>query len=331
MKKTSLLFITLLILTSSIQSQNSNQLTGDQIKKLAKAYRHGKNGWTFLHIEGMPGDRGFQHGYLMANEIKENIRLLRASWVYETAMDWSWYIQQAGLILTPKVDKENLEEIDGIAEGMKAAGVITSRNELVGLNGYPELAGSWWSTVKDSIHSHPHFFDRPKESCSSFIATGSMTADGKIVLGHNTMDMYYNPTCNLILDILPEKGHRILMQALAGFIHSETDFFITDAGLVGSETTIGEFFPFDPNGAPEFSRMRRATQDASSIEEWCEIMKKDNNGGYANAWLLGDINTNEIARLELGLKYIGFEKKKDGFFIGSNIHPLPDVYDGNSS
>jgi hypothetical protein len=65
--------------------------------------------------------------------------------------------------------------------------------------------------------------------------------------------------------------------------------------------------------------MRRATQDAGSIDEWCTIMKKGNNGGYANAWLVGDINTKEIARLELGLKYIGFERKKDGFFTGSNV------------
>jgi hypothetical protein len=146
-----------------------------------------------------------------------------------------------------------------------------------------------------------------------------MTADGGIVLGHNSMVGYQDPLCNIILDILPEKGHRILMQAFTGFIHSGTDFFVTDAGLVGSETTIGGFFPFDKNGTPEFARMRHATQYASSIDEWCEIMKKDNNGGYANAWLLGDINTNEIARLELGLKHVGFEKKKDGYFTGSNV------------
>jgi hypothetical protein len=65
--------------------------------------------------------------------------------------------------------------------------------------------------------------------------------------------------------------------------------------------------------------MRRATQDANSLDQWAEIMKRGNNGGYANAWLLGDINTKEIARLELGLKYVGWEKKNDGYFIGSNI------------
>ena len=43
--------------------------------------------------------------------------------------------------------------------------------------------------------------------------------------------------------------------------------------------------------------MRRATQDAASIEQSCAIMKKGNNGGYANAWLVGDVNSGEIARL----------------------------------
>src|SRR5258706_7725028 len=54
-------------------------------------------------------------------------------------------------------------------------------------------------------------------------------------------------------------------------------------------------------------------------------MKRGNNGGYANFWLLGDINTREIARLELGLKYIGYEKKRDGYFIGSNVAEKPKI------
>jgi hypothetical protein len=122
-----------------------------------------------------------------------------------------------------------------------------------------------------------------------------------------------------VLDLVPAKGHRILMQTQPGWIHSGTDFFITDAGLVGSETTIANFHGFSEKGVPEFIRMRRATQDAGSLDEWCAIMKKGNNGGYANAWLVGDINTKEIARLELGLKYTALEKTTDGFFVGSNI------------
>jgi len=304
--------------TSLVQGQTNNlQLDPEKRAWLLKANRHQKNGWTYLHIEGSPRERGFQHGYLMTKEIEEAIRMLSVSWNYQTAMDWKWLMNKAAEMLTPKIDTENLAEIDGIVEGMRSNGAETNRDELVALNGYIELISYWWPTVKDSMRSHSII--RPRLSCSSFIANGHMTSDGGIVLGHNTMDNFNNPYCNVILDILPEKGHRILMQSVSGFIHSETDFFITNAGLVGSETTIGGFFPFDPKGDPEFSRMRHATQYASNIDEWCEMMKKNNNGGYANAWLIGDINTNEIARLELGLKYVGFERSKDGYFLGSNV------------
>ena len=54
--------------------------------------------------------------------------------------------------------------------------------------------------------------DEPKVSCSSFIATSRMT-DGGIVLGRNTMTSYTTADCNLVLEIVPRKGRRILMQA----------------------------------------------------------------------------------------------------------------------
>jgi hypothetical protein len=301
----------------TLQGQTPATLTTGQKGWLAKANRHENNGWIYLHIEGTPRERGFQHGYLLAKEIKEALRIVKKIWEYQTATEWSWLVDKAAKMFTTKIDSENLAEIDGIAEGVGAARISTTRDELVTYNGFLELFWYWWPTVKDSIS--PNTPAPLKESCSSFIATGSMTSDGKIVLGHNTWNDYYYPPDNVVIDIVPAKGYRIFMQTAAGKIHSGTDFFITDAGLVGSETTIADFFPFDPQGTPEFSRVRRAMQDASSIDEWCEIMKKGNNGGLANSWLLGDIKTNEIAWFELGLKYVGFEKKKDGYFSGSNI------------
>ncbi|MCX6122703.1 MAG: C45 family autoproteolytic acyltransferase/hydrolase [Ignavibacteriales bacterium] len=305
------------LLPNFLYTQTNNPLTHEQKSWLSKANRHENNGWIYLHIEGEPRERGFQHGYLLAKEIKESIRVLSEAWKYESAMEWKWLVHEAGRMFTAKVDTENLVEIDGIVEGMDANGDSTSRDEIVALNSYMELIWYWWPTVKNTVS--PNSPDPKKQSCSSFIATGSMTADGGVVLGHNTMTDYYYPLFNIILDIHPDIGHRMFMQSCAGFIHSGTDFFVTNAGLVGSETTISNFFPFDEKGVPEFVRMRHATQYASSIDEWCEMMKKGNNGGLANAWLIGDVNTNEIARLELGLKYVGFEKKKDGYFVGSNV------------
>ena len=318
MKNRLILFCSFVLLfTASVHSQTNDTLTQEQKLWLSKANQHEKNGWIYLHIEGTAKERGFQHGYMLAKEIKESIRVLSEVWHHQSALEWQWLVKHSSKIFTPKVDSENVAEIDGIVEGMKEAGVITNRDEIVAYNGYMELLWYWWPTVKDTVS--PNSSDPEKQSCSSFIATGSMTADGGIVLGHNTMFDYFYPLCTIIFDILPDKGYRILMQSFAGFIHSGTDFFVTDAGLIGSETTIGGYFLFDEKGVPEFARMRHATQYASSIDEWCEIMKEDNNGGLANAWLIGDINTNEIARLELGLKNIGFEKKGDGYFVGSNI------------
>jgi len=315
-----ILGILIVLVLSGVQfaaAQVDVRLSDVQKAWIARADRHEKNGWVYLHIEGAPSERGFQHGYLLAPEIQEALRVLAAGWKYRSGMEWSWLVGKAGEILTAKVDSENLAELDGMVDGMHARGLSTSRDELVALNGYMELMWYWWPRVKDSLQINSP--EPRKQSCSSFIATGSMTSDGNIVLGHNSMVGYADPFCNIILDIKPEKGHRILMQAFTGFIHSGTDFFVTDAGLVGSETTIGGFFPFDPAGVPEFSRMRHATQYASSIDEWVAMMKERNNGGYANSWLLGDIHTKEIARLELGLKEVGYEKKRDGYFIGSNV------------
>jgi hypothetical protein len=290
--------------------------TPEQKAWLAKAARVDRAGWIALHVEGTPAERGFQHGFLLAKEIDEALRVRRAIWHHETAMEWPWLVERVKALFTERLDAENLAEMEGIAAGMNAAGVKVTRDDIVAYNAWFDIF-YWWPKEKERLGAKAP--DLPKEGCSSFIATGSATSDGKIVLAHNTWFGYTIADANVILDLKPAKGHRILMQVFPGWVHSGTDFFVTDAGLVGSETTIGDFTGFDEKGVLEFARMRRATQDASSIDEWCAIMKNGNNGGYANAWLLGDINTNEIARLELGLKYVAVEKTRDGFFVGSNI------------
>ena len=296
----------------------ATELSADQQNCVGKAKRLEQAGGIYLHVEGDAHDRGFQHGYLLAKDIALGLRMTRASWEHDSGMEWAWLVKRAAAMFVPKIDSENLAELDGIAEGAQAAGVTTSREELIAYNAILELQGYWWPMELKKMKECPVPVTT-RQSCSSFIATGSLTKDGNVVLGHNTMQGYADALPMVVQDIVPRKGHRILWQTTAGWIHSGTDFFVTDAGLVGSETTIGGFEGFDTNAIPEFTRMRRATQDAASLDEWSEIMKRGNNGGYANAWLLGDVNSGEIARLELGLKRVVYEKKREGFFIGSNV------------
>lgn len=311
--------VSLAALVLAAVSVSAAELTAEQKAWLAKAHRHEKAGWTYLHIEGEPRERGFQHGYLMAKEIAWGIHITATQWEHDSSFDWAWLKEQTNGFISAGVDDENRAEMEGIAEGMNAAGVATTYADILAYNASIETTGYWWPEVSGKLSGSATVVTTPKDACSAFIATGKMTKDGKIVLAHNTMSDFQVANYNVVLDLVPAKGHRILMQAQPGWIHSGTDFFLTDAGLVGCETTIGGFKGFSEKGVPEFIRFRRAAQDAGGIDEWCEIMKHGNNGGYANAWLIGDIRTNEIARLELGLKYIGFERTKDGHFIGCNI------------
>src|ERR1041384_3606983 len=93
------------------------QVSNEQQKCVAKAKRFERHGWIYLHIEGEPKERGFQHGYLLAAEIAEGLRVTRASWEHTSAMTWAWLLERAGPMFTPHIDPEDLAELDGMVEG----------------------------------------------------------------------------------------------------------------------------------------------------------------------------------------------------------------------
>src|ERR1700677_5373394 len=39
--------------------------------RLAKSYRFERGGWIYVHLEGVPHDIGYQHGFLLASEIAD--------------------------------------------------------------------------------------------------------------------------------------------------------------------------------------------------------------------------------------------------------------------
>ncbi|MCX6570521.1 MAG: C45 family autoproteolytic acyltransferase/hydrolase [Candidatus Aminicenantes bacterium] len=288
-------------------------LTKEEQSWVAKASRAEKNGWVYLHIEGKPLARGFQHGYLLAKEIAESLRVEKHMTWWNTGKEWPYFVEQTLKMFTPKIDAEYREEMEGITAGARKAGVDVSYGDILLLNASAEIMGYWYPSLQD---------DTPQQKtggCSAFIATGKATSDGRIVMAHNTWSFFVPADTNVVIDLLPEKGARILMQGFPAAIHSGTDFFICSSGLVGTETTIDYFKGFDPAGIPEFVRIRKAMQYAHDLDEALKIMIDGNNGGYANTWLFGDVHSNEIARLELGLKVHSIERTRDGFYSGSNI------------
>jgi len=310
-----IIIIALLMLLTAVRTFTQTvQLSDVEKGYLKKAYRYDKNGWTFVHIEGAPYERGFQRGYLTAVEIADFRSAVAHSEWYEYAREWQFWVRAADSLFKNKVSEEYVREMQGIADGASRAGKNMSYEDILFLNGLEDVLWYWWPIQKEQADKVP----KQAGGCSAFIANGKMTADGRIVLAHNTWTGYQFAK-GLIVDLVPEHGHRILMQSYGPSLYSVSDFFITDAGLVGAETTIGGFEGYDSAGLPVFERARRAMQYAGTIDEWAKILVDSNNGAYANSWLLGDLNTNEIARLELGLKHHSLERTADGYFTGSNI------------
>ena len=158
-----------------------------------------------------------------------------------------------------------------------------------------------------------------------FIACGDYTEDGKIVVAHNSFeDFLSGQYINVVLDIQPSEGNRIIMQTSPGWIYSGTDFFITSKGIIGTETTIGGFNTYENNIPIEY-RARKAMQYGNSLDEYVKIFLDGNSGDYANSWLFGDIESNEILRLELGLKYHSVDRTKNGYYIGFNATYDPQI------
>lgn len=167
--------------------------------------------------------------------------------------------------------------------------------------------------------------DEFKDRCSLIMAVGpSWTKDGGIVCGHSSFSNFLDAQfCNVILRIEPEEGdgYTMVMQTMPGGVWSMTDFFVTSAGIIGSETTIRGFNSFRLRD-PICCRIRECMQYGKTLEEYAERLQKRNSGDYACSWMFGDIRTSgggaKIMRVELGLNYVNIETTRDGVFLGFN-------------
>jgi len=283
-----------------------------------KGYRYDKNGWTYIHVEGEPYGRGLQHGYLLAQEIEEIMRVLKHITYWNTGKTWDFFVKEGEKQFACKIDGEFLDEICGIADGAKKAGTKVTWQEIITWNGYRELLYYWWPFNENGKSSEINNLS------SAFIATGAATKDGKIVLAHNTCERFETGQfLNVIMDLMPSRGHRVLMQTAPGYIHSYSNFFVTSRGLMGADTTIRKINKYDVNGSPDFFRIRKAMQYADNMSSFVEIMKNKSNGAYC--WLLGDINTNEIMKFEQGYEYSNIKIIKDGYFQSLNAPEDPRI------
>ena len=262
-----------------------------------------KEGWVIISIKGEPYERGFQHGVLLKREFSEIKRVFELCVELEFNISFQEYLSVVDEKIKPVILKdfpEFYEELRGMSEGF---GNI-SLDYLIAWNAYLSLGS---------------YFKKSKQRCSAFIATGDATEKGDIVMAHNTHAEYFiGQIQNVIIYVYPTTGHSFVMQSAPGYIASGTDWFVCSTGIVGCETTISSINYQPVFGSPYFCRIRQAMQYGKTLDEYVDIMNHNNAGDYACSWLFGDINTNEIMLLELGLDNYSIKRTNNGVFYGMN-------------
>ena len=113
-----------------------------------------------------------------------------------------------------KLDREYKDEINGIVEGLHAQNKNYDSLDLTAYNAMEELAYYYVPQLIEKENPGSGNNKAPG-NCSAFIATGSYTKDGKIVIGHNNWTSYMTGQhWNVIADIVPEKGNHMLMDCM---------------------------------------------------------------------------------------------------------------------
>lgn len=281
------------------------------------AFRYDEKGWIYVHVEGEPYERGFQYGSLVSEELAEYAKKLG---IQENPKDgpgaWAEMRFFADAVFLRKYEEEYLLEMKGIAdgaakEGAKVDGRPVDFLDVVTMNSSIDL-----DYVRQALRATPHpltgrsFLTSEDEAkiperahkCSSFVATGPATKDGRPVFGQIFMWAGYTGVhFNVIADVVPSKGHRLVYQTYPGGIHSGTDYYMNAAGILIGETTVAQT-PWNVDGTPMSNRIRKAAQYASSIDDVARILREQNNGMYTNDWPIADVKTGEVAILLLGTK-----------------------------
>jgi len=312
----------------------------EAVQTFGPAYRYPAAGWIYLHIEGQPYERGYQHGHLMATEIPEYME--RCAALLGSKEHWKDYRTTANALFLRGFDREILEEMQGIADGASDAGArwedrridlmdIVVANVTVEMGELNSAVSSTATGLEGLGLRKPPYADRKADSvtdhCSAFAATGPATRDGKMVIGHVTWwPLTLAEQTNVLLDIKPVSGHRVLMQSYPGGIESGTDWYQNDAGMVLTETTIVQT-PFNVEGTPVAFRARMAIQYGGNIDEMVHYLGTRNNGLYTNEWIMGDAKTNEIAIYDLGTKHTRLWRSSKNEWFGDT----PGFYWGDNN
>ena len=273
-----------------------------------KLYRVGE--WLVCVMEGTPHEMGYQHGRLLAPHVQH---VMKEGYLKKMLWDRG-YTKEYAYAQSERMEKhfpaKYIEEMEGIVEGMKAAGIedITYEDVRLGL------------TSSELLHFDP---DSPP-ACSNFAVWGRWTTDGRLLHGRN-LDWSVVADAQddaVILVWRPTGGTPFMMVGWAGGIGSVS-------GMNAHGITLGEMTLPSKNatfdGLPLTLRMRMVVEEADDIDSALAILR-DNPQTSGWNFILGDGEARDGRALEVDAKGVDIYAPMDPKEGAETLHKsLPDA------
>ncbi|HHF56417.1 MAG TPA: hypothetical protein ENL42_05850 [Thermoplasmatales archaeon] len=283
MKEAMGVFIILLLISMPIASMErehfSNASEAIKIEALLGGWLEEQDGIKILHVSGSHYDMGYQHGFLLKNETRENVRaFLSNSYPYDELLNM-WNITKE------YIPPQYIEEMHGLADG---AGIK-----------FEDIAASYMAVMTWGM------------SCFGFAAWNSATEDGKLYhfrsfdLPMNIRDpvtgKYVHENAVLIVR-KPEDGYASITASVAGSLHGGGGF--NEKGIaIGMQTCWSRDVTI--RGIPAVFRVQMVLDYAASIDEAIKYLITNKTAGWN--FIVSDYKIPAACAIETtaNLSYVG--------------------------
>lgn len=276
-----------------------------------------------LGLQGLPYDMGYQHGYLLA----ELIRKTASGFLTPTYAQFGGWQPDSGK--APSMAQVNsgretlfsiyqryfepnlqhqapdlLDEMKGIADGVRDAGTEIPRQDILIGNCIPEITELLFY-LPDTDPSQTESGVESK-GCSDCVTWGKATVNGNLLHGTNydyaTFGVLHKGIGVAI--VKPEIGNAFLAQCLAGMVGYYRG--MSTAGITtGEPTSDSADRDIKNNGRiPHAMHMRKLIQFSNNVEDAINIMN-DLKGTTGFNHVVADSKTNEVVDIETSCTKLG--------------------------
>lgn len=276
------------------------------------------SGFHVVTLEGSPYEMGLQQGTLFRDEIHEVYKIYLEDLLYN---DW---IKSIALLKGDRKTHKNPAK--ALLEFAKRSEPYIPEEYIAEMKGIAEGAGLEYEQVL-SMAAHVDYF--ATILCSTFVASGEATADGKLIEGRNLdwakgklREMDHLST---IAVFKPDRGHpfvSVIYPGIVGVLSAVNDAKLT------AEINFSMAKETAEKGMPILIIMRHLIQNAASLDEAEELLRGvDRIAGYNVS--VADGKTNDARLIEIASFVVGALGPTDGSLVSTNHFITEELAGGN--